>query len=125
MGSVNRLILIGRAGTDAELRYKPDGSAQARFTLATTHYKASAGRREEKTDWHEVLVDGELGYARSDPAKRASLLVHKGLEVYVEGRLGYRRAYNHRDAPLKAVVLADRVETLGHAPSTVQLESSA
>ena len=124
MGSVNLLVLVGRAGTDAQLRYRPDGSAQATFRLATAYFKTSAGRREEKTDWHEVLVDGELGYARNDSAKRASLLVKKGLEIYVEGRLAYRRAYDHRDAPLKAVVLANRVEAFGGPSSTSQPEQS-
>ncbi len=120
MSSVNLLILVGRAGMDAELRYKPDGAAQTNFRLATTHFKSSGGARQEITEWHEVFVDGALGYERNDSAKRASLLVRKGVEIYVEGRLSYRRAYDHRDAPLKAVVLADRVEVFGASSTTLQ-----
>lgn len=120
MSSVNRLLLLGRAGMDAELRYKPDGAAQASFRLATTFMKVADGVRHEIVEWHDVLVDGALGYARNDAAKRASLLVRKGAEIYVEGRLGYRRAYNHTDAPLKAVVLADRLEVFGSPSSTLQ-----
>lgn len=113
MSSVNLLVLIGRAGMDAELRYKPDGSAQTNFRLATTLLRKASAGRQEVTEWHEVFVDGSLGYERSDSAKRASLIVRKGVQIYVEGRLSYRRAYDHPDAPLKAVVLADRVEVVG------------
>lgn len=116
MSNVNLLILIGRAGIDAELRYRPDGAAQANFRLATEHSRQTPSGRQVTTEWHEVFVGGDLGYARSDAAKRASLIVRKGAQVYVEGRLAYRRAYNHPDAPLKAVVLATRVELVGEAP---------
>lgn len=118
MSDVNFLILIGRAGIDAELRYHPDGSAQANFRLATEHSSQRAEGRQVTTEWHEIFVGGALGYSRSDAAKRASLIVRKGAQVYVEGRLAYRRAYKHPNAPLRAVVLASRVELLGEAPPT-------
>ncbi len=124
MSDVNLLILIGRAGIDAELRFTPDGRAQANFRLATEHARHTPAGRQVTTEWHEVFVDGALGYSRSDAAKRASLIVRKGTQVYVEGRLAYRRAYKHPDAPLKAVVLASRVEVVGEAPSPSPAPSS-
>lgn len=112
MNSVNRLVLIGRAGIDAELRYAPSGVAQANFKLATSDFRTGPAGRKEVTEWHEVRVEGALGYDANDPAKRASLIVRKGSQIYVEGRLSYRRAYDHSEAPLKAVVVAQRVEVL-------------
>jgi single-strand DNA-binding protein len=124
MSDVNLLILVGRAGIDAELRFHPNGSAQANFRLATEHARQTPTGRQVTTEWHEIFVDGALGYSRSDAAKRASLIVRKGAQVYVEGRLSYRKAYRHPDAPLKAVVLATRVELVGAAPPPCPSPSS-
>lgn len=118
MSSVNRLILIGVAGTDAELRYTPAGAAKANFRLATHWREVRPGGPKERTDWHEVVVDGMDGYGYTDPAKRASTIVRKGSIIYIEGRLSYRKAYDHANAPLRAVVVATRVELLQQPKET-------
>ena len=112
MSSVNRLILVGRAGADAELRFTPDGAAVASFRLATTQMRRDRRGRTEVVDWHSVAVEGDLGYAANDSAKRAATLVRKGAQVYVEGRLSYRNAGTSAVPRKVAIVLADRVEVI-------------
>jgi single stranded DNA-binding protein len=60
MGSVNKVILVGNLGRDAELRYTPAGAAVATINMATTEvWNDKAGQRQEKTEWHRVVLWGK------------------------------------------------------------------
>jgi single-strand DNA-binding protein len=86
MGSVNKVILVGNLGRDAELRYTPGGAAVATLNMATTEVwndKAS-GQRQEKTEWHRVVLWGKT-------AESLSEYLTKGKQIYVEGRLQTRQ----------------------------------
>src|SRR5919109_5103332 len=90
MGSVNKVILVGNLGRDAELRYTPGGAPVATLNLATTEvWNDKGGQRQEKTQWHRISVWGKT--AESLP----EYLV-KGKQVYVEGRIQYRE-YTDKD----------------------------
>ena len=81
MGSVNKVILVGNLGRDAELRYTPSGAAVAKFSLATTEiWNDKGGQRQERTEWHNIDLWGK-------PAESLSEYLTKGKQVYVEGRL--------------------------------------
>ena len=55
MGSVNKVILVGYLGRDAELRFTPGGAAIAKFSIATTEvWNDKSGQRQERTEWHNV-----------------------------------------------------------------------
>jgi single-strand DNA-binding protein len=83
-GTVNKVHLIGRLGADPEVRYAPSGSAVANFNLATNRsYKDKEGGMQEQTDWHRIVAWSRL-------AEFAKQYLHKGMRVYVEGRLQYR-----------------------------------
>lgn len=83
-GTVNKILLIGRLGADPEVRYAPSGSAVANFTLATNHsYKDREGNFQEQTDWHRIVAWTRL-------AEFSKQYLHKGMRVYVEGRVQYR-----------------------------------
>src|SRR5512132_4366497 len=85
MGSVNKVILVGNLGRDAELRYTPGGSAVATLNLATTEmWNDKAGQRQEKTEWHRVVVWGKT-------AETLNEYLTKGKQIYVEGRLQTRK----------------------------------
>ncbi len=85
MGSVNKVILVGNLGRDAELRYTPGGSPVASLNLATTEtWNDKAGQRQEKTEWHRVVVWGK-------PAESLAEYLKKGKQIYVEGRLQTRQ----------------------------------
>jgi single-strand DNA-binding protein len=86
MGSVNRVILIGNLGRDAELRYTPGGAAIATINMATTEvWNDKAGQRQEKTEWHRVSLWGKQ-------AESLKEYLVKGKQIFVEGRLQTRKA---------------------------------
>src|SRR6476660_10030621 len=86
MGSVNKVILVGNLGRDAELRYTPGGAPVATLSLATTEVwndKAS-GQKQEKTEWHRIVLWGKSAEALSE-------YLTKGKQIYIEGRLQTRK----------------------------------
>jgi single-strand DNA-binding protein len=81
MGSVNKVILVGNLGRDAELRYTPGGSAVAKFSLATTEkWNDKSGGQQERTEWHNIDLWGKQ-------AESLTEYLRKGKQVYIEGRL--------------------------------------
>lgn len=84
MASLNKVMLIGNAGRDTELRYTAKGTAQSSFSLAVNHNsKGPDGEWKQETEWFNVVAWGDL-------AERMSGKVLKGQQVYVEGRLSIR-----------------------------------
>ncbi|MEC8646205.1 MAG: single-stranded DNA-binding protein, partial [Candidatus Latescibacterota bacterium] len=81
---VNKVILIGNLGGDPEVRYTPDGVAVANFSLATTEsWKDRNGERQERTEWHRLVLWRQL-------AEIAKNYLRKGSKLYVEGKLQTR-----------------------------------
>lgn len=84
MASLNKVMLIGNAGRDAELRYLANGTAQAQFSLAVNrNFRGPDGEWREDTEWFNIVAWREL-------AERISQTVTKGKQLYVEGRLQTR-----------------------------------
>jgi single-strand DNA-binding protein len=114
MGSVNRVILVGNLGRDAELRYTPGGAPVATLSLATTEvFKDKEGQRKEQTEWHRVVVWGKT-------AESLNEYLTKGKQIYVEGRLQTRKweekGAEPGDKPItrySTEVKADRIVLLG------------
>ena len=109
MGSVNKVILVGNLGRDAELRYTPGGAPVATLNMATTEVwndKAS-GQKQEKTEWHRVILWGKS-------AESLSEYLTKGKQIYVEGRLQTRK-WQDKDGHDKYTteVRGDRIVLLG------------
>ena len=108
MGSVNKAILVGNLGRDVELRYTPGGAALANLSVATTEvWNDKTGQRQEKTEWHRVVVWGKQ-------AETLQEYLLKGRQIYVEGRLQTRK-WDDRDGNTRYTteVRADRVVLLG------------
>ena len=81
---VNKVILIGRLGTDPEVRYTSNGGAVANFSLATNEsWTDKAGQKQEKTEWHKIVVWGKV-------AELCGQYLSKGRQAFVEGRLQTR-----------------------------------
>lgn len=84
MASLNKVMLIGNLGKDPEVRFTAGGQAVANFSIATTeNWKGKDGQKEEKTEWHNIVVWGKL-------AELCREYLHKGRSVHVEGRLQTR-----------------------------------
>ena len=108
MGSVNKVILVGNLGRDAELRYTPGGAAVATLNLATTEvWNDKGGQRQEKTEWHRIVVWGKQ-------AESLQEYLTKGKQIYVEGRLQTRQ-WDDKDGNKKYTteIKADRITLLG------------
>ena len=108
MASVNKVILIGNLGRDPEIRYMPSGDAMANLNLATTDtWKDKAGEKQEKTEWHRVVMFGKQ-------AEIAGEYLKKGSQVYIEGRLQTRK-WQDKDGAEKYTteIVADRMQMLG------------
>jgi len=87
--SLNKVMLIGNLGKDAESRQTPSGTTVTNFSLATTARikDAATGDWKDKTDWHDVVLwRGE----------RLAQYLKKGRKVFVEGRL-QTRSYEDRN----------------------------
>lgn len=81
--SLNRIMLIGNLGRDAETRFTTNNVSVTSFTLATTFsYKGKDGNWQKETTWHNVV-----GFNLSDYYKEN---LKKGKKFYVEGRLTKR-----------------------------------
>lgn len=82
---VNKVILVGNLGRDAELRYTPGGAAVSTFSVATTEtWKDREGAKQERTEWHRVVLWGKAAEAVNE-------YLTKGKQVYVEGSLQTRK----------------------------------
>jgi single-strand DNA-binding protein len=108
MGSVNKVILVGNLGRDAELRYTPGGAAVSKFSLATTEvWNDKSGQRQERTEWHNIDLWGKQ-------AESLSEYLVKGKQVYVEGRLQTDEYTDKEGIKRKTTrVRCDRVVLLG------------
>ncbi len=81
---VNKVILIGNLGADPEIRHTASNVAVTTLRLATTErYKDRNGERQERTEWHNVVMWRGL-------AEIAERYLRKGSTIYVEGRLETR-----------------------------------
>ena len=109
MGSVNKVILVGNLGRDAELRYTPGGAAVATLNLATTEVwnDKTSGQKQEKTEWHRIVLWGKS-------AESLSEYLTKGKQIYVEGRLQTRK-WQDKDGHDKYTteIRGDRIVLLG------------
>jgi single-strand DNA-binding protein len=108
MGSVNKVILVGNLGRDAELRYTPGGAAVATLNMATTEvWNDKSGQRQEKTEWHRVVLWGKS-------AESLAEYLTKGKQIYVEGRLQTRQ-WDDKDGNKRYTteIRGDRIVLLG------------
>ena len=83
MSGVNKVILVGRLGADPELRSTPSGAQMCSLSIATSETWVKDGKREEKTEWHRVVL-------WSRQAELAQKYLKKGRMVYIEGKLQTR-----------------------------------
>ena len=107
MRSVNKVIVLGHLGRDAETNFTPSGVAVTKFSVATSRrWKDSQSDEwKEETDWHNIVLWRSENLAN---------YLTKGKQVYVEGRL-QTRSYEDRDGVKRYVteIVADGVILLG------------
>jgi single-strand DNA-binding protein len=105
---LNKVMLLGNLGADAEVRVTQGGETMLTMRIATTDtwYDAS-NTKQERTEWHRVTVFG----ARAQPLVKAHLT--KGDRVFVEGRLETRSYDKGGEKRYSTEVIAQSVILLG------------
>lgn len=83
MASVNKAIIVGNLGKDPESHMVGGDRTKTTFSVATSETWMKDGQKQEKTEWHNIVVWGKL-------AEICAKYLAKGRPVYVEGRLTYR-----------------------------------
>jgi len=108
MAGVNKVILVGRLGRDPEVRYTPDGTAVANFSIATSEEwrDKNSGEKKERTEWHRIVAWRRLG-------EICGQYLTKGREVYVEGRLQTRSYEQDGTTKYMTEIIASTVQFLG------------
>ncbi|MCY4392074.1 MAG: single-stranded DNA-binding protein [Chloroflexi bacterium] len=107
MGNLNKVMIIGNTGRDAELRYTANGTAVSDFSMAVNSRRRSqSGDWEDETEWFQVVLFG-------DRAERISQYITKGKQLYVEGRLRTRNWDDDQGVRhYRTEVIANNVEFL-------------
>ena len=103
--TINRIELLGRVGTDPEMRYAPSGTAVTKFRVATDRRRQNG---ETETDWHSVVCF-------SKQAEAVNTYVAKGDRIYLSGSLAHS-SYETEDGQR-------RYRTEVHASEVVFLDS--
>ena len=120
MASVNKVILIGNLGKDPDFRVTPGGQPVANFSVATTdRWTDKGGQRQERTEWHKIVAWGRLGEICGE-------YLHKGKQVYIEGRL-QTRSWEDRDGNKRYTteIVAQTMQMLGPAGKEGRVESKS
>ncbi len=108
MSGVNKVIVVGRLGTDPEVKTVTGGNSVARLSIATSeNWTDKQGQKQERTEWHRVVVWGKL-------AELCGKFLSKGRQVYVEGRLQTRSWEDQQGQKRYATeIVANTVQFLG------------
>ena len=108
MSGVNKVIIVGRLGADPEVKTVSGGTSVARLSVATSeNWTDKEGQKQERTEWHRVVVWGKL-------AELCGKYLHKGRQVYLEGRLQTRKWEDQQgQARYTTEVVAQTVQFLG------------
>ena len=120
MASLNKVILIGRLGRNPEIYTSEYGNKKITVSLATSErYRDKEDNWQEQTDWHNIVVLGNLANDIAEGRRNYS----KGDLMYVEGKLKYRQYTNQNGVVCNVTeILADRMMQL--APARQPQQSS-
>jgi single-strand DNA-binding protein len=121
----NKATLIGRLGGDPEVTTLPSGMQMCKFSLATNNsFKDKSGEWKEETDWHRIVVWGNL-------VEQAQRNLKKGSQVCVEGRIKYTqyekdgKTNNFTDIVASSIVFLDKLEGGGGSYSNSSSNSNS
>ncbi|MDH5784621.1 MAG: single-stranded DNA-binding protein [Chromatiales bacterium] len=106
---INKVILVGNLGKDPEVRYSASGGAIANITIATSEQwtDKQSGQKQEKTEWHRVVLFNRLGEIAGEYLK-------KGSQVYIEGKLQTRKWQdNNGQDRYTTEIVANEMQMLG------------
>jgi len=101
---INKAILFGNLTRDPELKALPSGMNVCNFSIATNRvYKDRDGKKQEQTDFHNIVVFGKQ-------ADTVSQYLKKGSSAYIEGRMQTRSWEQNGEKKYRTEVVADSVQ---------------
>ncbi len=105
---MNKAILIGNLGKNPEISHTQSGTTIAKFSMATTEKwtDKSSKERQTRTEWHRITVFGKL-------AEICGEYLHKGKQVYIEGRIQTRSWEKEGITRYSTEIIASSMEMLG------------
>ena len=105
---LNKVMVIGHLGRDPEMRYTPSGRPVTTFSVAVSRsWNTADGERRTETEWFNIVAWGNL-------AEICKQYLHKGQQVYIEGRLQTRRWEDNEGQKRTSVeVVANEMMMLG------------
>ena len=106
MAGVNKVILVGHLGADPEMKYGSSGNPFTTFNVATTDNWVKDGQREERTEWHRIIAFGKL-------AEICAKWLHKGKQIYLEGRIQTRSWEQDGVKRWTTEIIAGQMQMLG------------
>ena len=112
---MNKVMLLGNLGADAELKYMPSGEAVCDVRMATTSswFDKEAGARQERTEWHRISIFGKRGEGLAKYLK-------KGDRIMVEGELRTKKYEKEGVTHYTTSVIARAVFFAGSAKGVVK-----
>ncbi len=111
--SFNKVIILGNAGRDPEVRHLEGGGVVANFTVATSErFKDRVGNIQERTEWHTIVCWRQL-------AEFAEKYIRKGSQVFIEGKIR-TRDYTDQSGQKRYVteIFADTLQLTGRRVDT-------
>ncbi len=126
MVNLNRAMIIGNLTRDPEVRTTPSGQSVASLGVATSRsWTNQAGVRQEETEFHSVVAWGRL-------AEICQQYMHKGMRVYVEGRIKTRswddQTGNKRfrtEIIAEGLIMLERAPSGGNGPARPEATTAA
>ena len=105
--SLNKVMLIGRLGSDVKTHLFDDGNSIANFSLATSEYykNKETGEKVEKTEWHKIVAKNRL-------ATICEKYLNKGDTIYIEGKLSTRSWDDNGSNRYSTEIVAIKIEFL-------------
>lgn len=113
MSGVNKVIIVGRLGSDPEVKTINGGNTVAKLSVATSeNWTDKQGQKQERTEWHRVVVWSKL-------AELCGKYLSKGRQVYIEGRIQTRSWDDETSGQKKysTEIVANTVQFLGGNPA--------
>ena len=107
MGSVNRVILVGRLGGDVEVKFTNSGTAVGNVSIATDEtWTDKDGQKQKRTSWHRLVFWQKT-------AELAAQYLKKGDEAYFEGRIETRTYEKNGEKRYSTEIVVERLVFLG------------
>jgi single-strand DNA-binding protein len=111
MAGVNKVILVGNLGKDPEVRHLESGVPVASFSVATSesYNDRNSGEKKTVTEWHNIVLWRGL-------AEVAEKYLHKGDQVYIEGKLRTRQWEKDGVTRYSTEIIGENMTMLGGRP---------